>query len=146
MGSPAAGSYEWPVLGPVIRGYDPPDSPYGSGHRGIDIVAPVGSPVVAAETGVVAFAGKIGSGKYVSIDHADGVRTTYSWLSQINVRRGQAVQRGDTVGLSGEGHVGSAIAHLHFGARWAGAYIDPWLLLAPLDLWAIIHLAPFRAA
>ena len=43
----SAGGWTWPVVGPVIQTFDPPDTPYGSGHRGIDIAASVGTTVVA---------------------------------------------------------------------------------------------------
>ena len=43
----AAGTWVWPVTGPVIRGFDPPDDPYGTGHRGIDIAVPFGTTTAA---------------------------------------------------------------------------------------------------
>src|SRR5918996_1070897 len=80
---PAYGTYDWPVHGPVIRPFEPPVGPYGAGHRGIDIAVPPGTPVRAAAEGVVAFAGLVAGGGFVSIDHPDGVRTTYSWLGEV---------------------------------------------------------------
>jgi murein DD-endopeptidase MepM/ murein hydrolase activator NlpD len=139
---PAYGTYAWPIVGPVINGYRPPSSPYGPGHRGIDIAAPIGTPVKAAADGVVAFAGSVGGSLYVSIDHPDGVRTTYSFLSSIAVHRGDAVAEGDVVGTSGHGHPSIQIDHLHFGARFDGGYINPLLLLRPSDIGALIRLAP----
>jgi murein DD-endopeptidase MepM/ murein hydrolase activator NlpD len=139
---PAYGSYVWPVRGPVLRGFDPPDTPYGSGHRGIDIEAPLGTTVVAAESGTVAFAGSVAGGLFVSIDHPDGVRTTYSWLSDVSVRRGASLERGEPIGRSGVGHPGSGPPHLHFGARIGSVYIDPLLLLEGGSLVGLVHLAP----
>lgn len=139
---PAYGTYVWPVVGPVINGFLPPSSPYGPGHRGIDIAAPIGTPVEAAAGGVVAFAGAIAGSLYVSIDHPDGVRTTYSFLSAIVVHRGDPVAQGDVIGASGHGHPSIAVDHLHFGARLDGEYIDPMLLLQAPDLTALIRLAP----
>jgi murein DD-endopeptidase MepM/ murein hydrolase activator NlpD len=78
------GTYTWPVRGPVIRPYEAPSSPYGSGHRGIDIAAPFGTTMVAAQGGVVAFAGWVAGALYISIDPPDGVRTTYSWVSAVS--------------------------------------------------------------
>jgi murein DD-endopeptidase MepM/ murein hydrolase activator NlpD len=141
---PAYGTYDWPVDGPVIRPFEPPESPYGAGHRGIDISAPAGTVVRAAADGVVAFAGSVAGGRYVSIDHPDGVRTTYSWLSGISVRAGDPVRRGDPVGASGLGHPGVDPAHLHFGARYAGTYLDPMLLLARGSLVGLVRLAPIE--
>ena len=143
---PPAGTYAWPVEGPVIRAFDPPEQPYGTGHRGIDIGADPGTPVRAAEDGVVAFAGPIGGSLFVSIDHADGIRTTYSWLSTVAVSRGQEVLRGAILGTTGGGHPGVEPPHLHFGARIGDTYIDPMTLLEPRTLVGLIHLAPLDEA
>ena len=139
---PAFGTYAWPVVGPVINGFQPPSGPYGPGHRGIDIAVPIGTPVGASAAGVVAFAGSVGGSLYVSIDHADGVRTTYSYLSSIAVRRGESVATGDVVGTTGHGHPTIPADHLHFGARYQGVYIDPLALLEPLPIATMIRLAP----
>jgi hypothetical protein len=139
---PGYRTYQWPVRGPVIRGFEPPSNPYGPGHRGIDIAAPFGSPMVAAQDGIVAFAGWIGGSLFISIDHADGVRTTYSWLSAAQVKRGDAVSRGSHIGATGQGHPGMPPPHLHFGARVGADYIDPMLLLEAGDVVGLIHLAP----
>jgi murein DD-endopeptidase MepM/ murein hydrolase activator NlpD len=139
---PAYGSYGWPVVGPVIRGFEPPQNPYGAGHRGIDIATPIGTDVRASAAGVVAFAGSVAGSLFVSIDHPDGVRTTYSWLSAVRVRTGQTVAEGDVIALSGPGHPGAVVSHLHFGARVGNTYIDPMLLLRGADVSDLIHLAP----
>lgn len=135
--------YTWPVLGPLLRRFEPPGTAYGPGHRGIDIGAPPRMPVRAAASGTVAFAGRVAGSLFLSIDHPDGVRTTYSWLSGLLAQRGDRVAGGTVVARSGPGHPGSAGApHLHLGARIEGTYIDPLLLLG--DPWAagIVHLAP----
>jgi murein DD-endopeptidase MepM/ murein hydrolase activator NlpD len=139
---PGTGTYAWPVDGPVIRGFEPPDQPYGAGHRGIDIAAEPGTPVRSAEDGVVAFAGAIGGSLFVSVDHPDGIRTTYSWLSNEAVRRGDNVARGSILGTTGPGHPGVEPPHLHFGARMGTEYIDPMTLLEPRSVVGLIHLAP----
>ena len=139
---PAYGTYAWPVRGPILRAFDPPDTPFGSGHRGIDIGSPMGTTVVAAQDGTVAFAGAVAGSLYVSIDHPDGVRTTYSWLSDVSVSKGDAVGRGDPIGLSGAGHPGSGVPHLHLGARIGTLYIDPMLLLERGSLVGLVRLAP----
>jgi murein DD-endopeptidase MepM/ murein hydrolase activator NlpD len=141
---PAAsvGSYAWPVHGPVLRRFDPPDGPYGAGHRGIDVGVPAGTPVRAAQGGTVAFAGRVAGQVHVSIDHPDGVRTSYSYLERSQVRAGDAVLRGSLIGASGGGHAGAAETHLHFGARYAGEYIDPLLLLERTSVVDLIRLAP----
>ena len=139
---PAYGTYVWPVVGPVIRGFEPPPDPYGPGHRGIDIGTPFGSTIVAAQDGTVAFAGWVGGSLFISIDHDDGVRTTYSWISAADARKGDVVTRGQVIGKTGQGHPGSITPHLHFGARIGTTYIDPMLLLEPGSVAGFIHLAP----
>jgi murein DD-endopeptidase MepM/ murein hydrolase activator NlpD len=135
------GTYAWPVVGPVIRGFEAPSSPYTAGHRGVDIASPFGSPVLAAASGVVSFAGKVAGALFVSIDHPDGIRTTYSWLSSISVKKGQTVRRNAIIAASGTGHPGSSETHLHFGAKLNGDYLDPLLLLQPLNVSQFIRLA-----
>jgi murein DD-endopeptidase MepM/ murein hydrolase activator NlpD len=140
----AAGTWTWPVIGPVIRGYDPPDSPYGSGHRGIDIAASVGTPVVAAEAGIVSFAGPVGGQLFVSVDHGAGVVSSYSYLSLVQVHKGDLVAQGFTIARSGTGHVGETPMHLHFGVRVDGAYVDPLAFLGPPSVVSLIRLAPLE--
>ena len=143
----AAGTWTWPVAGPVVRGFDPPDDPYGSGHRGIDIAAPAGSPVVAADAGTVTFAGRVGGELFVSVRHAAGLATTYAWLSSVDVSRDQTVLRGQEIARSGGGHPGSVEpSHLHLGAKLDGSYIDPLLFLAPMSVAGMIRLAPLIPA
>ena len=137
--------YLRPVKGPIIRHFEPPPTPYAAGHRGIDMAVPIGTEVIASNDGVVAFAGPVAGELFVSIDHADGIRTTYSFLSLVSANKGSVVTRGDPIGLSGPGHAGSTQPHLHFGARIGDTYIDPEpLLLDGLrrDLSQAIRLAP----
>lgn len=138
----AAGDWAWPVVGPVIRGFDPPDSPYGAGHRGIDIAATVGTPVLAAQAGTVAFAGSVGGRLYITIDHGGGWTSTFSWVDALFVRKGALVSRGQLIALSGWGHLDAPVPHLHFGVRLDGEYVDPLLVLAPPDVSGMIRLAP----
>jgi murein DD-endopeptidase MepM/ murein hydrolase activator NlpD len=142
LAGPEPGSYAWPVSGPVIRGFLAPQDPYGPGHRGIDIATRFGTPVRAANDGIVAFAGWVGGALYVSVDHPDGVRTTYSWLSSVGVRKGAAVRKGDIIAASGHGHPEIPEPHLHFGARIGQTYLDPMLLLEAEDVASLIRLAP----
>ncbi len=137
-----AGDWPWPVVGPVIRGFEPPATPYGSGHRGIDIAIGLGTPIRAPAPGVVSFAGPVGGQLFVSVDHGGGLVTTYSWLSAIMVRKGDAVLEGTVLGLTGLGHPGSVIPHLHMGAKLDGTYIDPLSVLAEWSAVGLIRLAP----
>src|SRR5437870_5078629 len=83
--------YLRPVRGAILRHYEPPPTPYAAGHRGIDMAAPLGTRVLASNDGVVAFAGPVAGQLFVSIDHADGIRTTYSFLSAVWVKKGARV-------------------------------------------------------
>jgi murein DD-endopeptidase MepM/ murein hydrolase activator NlpD len=141
----AAGTWTWPVLGPVRRGFDPPDSPYGAGHRGIDIGAPEGTDAVAPADGVVTFAGPVGGRLFLTIDHGHGVESTYSWLSALLVRRGDRVVVGQPIALTGWGHTGSLVPHLHMGVRIDDVYVDPLGFLGSPSVSGFIRLAPVSA-
>lgn len=141
--APAAGAgWGWPVVGPVIRGFDPPQTPFGAGHRGIDIAVAAGTPVLAPEAASVSFAGRVGGELYVTLDHGGGLSSTYSWVSAALVRRGDVVAGGSPIALSGRGHPGSSLPHLHLGVRLDGAYLDPLAFLGPIDVSGFIRLVP----
>jgi hypothetical protein len=136
--APARADWVWPVRGEVITPYRNGDDPYAAGqHRGIDIAAQPGTPVLAAAGGEVRFAGTAGSsGLTVSIRTADGLYdTSYLHMSATAVRKGQRIAAGEAVGAVGTTGVRSAEpAHLHFGVRDAGsdhAYHDPLAFLPP---------------
>lgn len=125
LGAPPAaaeGTYSAPVDEPVVDRFRPPVTPYGPGNRGIDYATAPGEEVRAAAAGEVVFAGRVGSSQHVVVLHPDGLRTSYSFLAEVDVRRGDRVERGDVVGRAG--------AELHFGVR-AGddRYLDPEVLL-----------------
>jgi len=133
-----------PVPGPITRHFEAPPTPYAAGHRGIDFGARVGTIVVAAAGGTVSFAGQVGGSLFVSIDHPGGLRTTYSFLSALLVKKGQAVTQGQQIARSGPGAAGEE-PNLHFGLRSGADYLDPEpYLLASIrrNLWRVIHLAP----
>lgn len=138
----ATGSWVWPVTGPVVRGFDPPGSPYGSGHRGIDIGAPEGTMVRAPATGIVSFAGSVGGHLFVTIDHGGGLLSTSSFLSALLVHAGDLVVQGQGIALSGDGHDGDTTPNVHFGVRLNGQYVDPFDYLSPASLVDLIRLAP----
>lgn len=141
----AAGDWTWPVVGPVIRGFDPPDSPFGSGHRGIDIASPVGTSVRAAAAGIVTFAGTVGGRLFITLDHGAGLESTYSWLDSLSVRRGDVVSQGQAIARSGTGHAGELVPHLHVGVRLLDVYVDPLEYLGPVEVWRFIRLAPLAS-
>lgn len=129
----AATGYRWPLDGPppVVRGYDPPPKPWLPGHRGVDLAAPPGTAVLAAADGTVAFAGAVAGKPVVSIQHADGVRTTYEPVT-ATPPTGQRVALGEQIGLLQPGHPECAAeACLHWGAKRGEVYLDPLSLLRP---------------
>jgi murein DD-endopeptidase MepM/ murein hydrolase activator NlpD len=144
--APVAAAWTWPVTGPVIQPFDPPEDPYGSGHRGIDIAAPVGTAVLGTAAGVVTFAGPVGGRLFLTIDHGDGLESTYSWLSSLLVRKGDPVVAGQPVATTGWGHPAAAVPHLHLGVKLHDAYVDPLAYLEPVSVDALIRLAPVAPA
>jgi murein DD-endopeptidase MepM/ murein hydrolase activator NlpD len=132
------GTWPWPVEGEVVTAYENGDDPYAAGqHRGIDIAAPEGQPVVAATAGTVTFAGTVGSaGLTVAIRTADDrFDTSYLHLDSTAVEEGDQVEPGEEIGAVGTSGVRSVKEpHLHFGVRVAGedhAYRDPLNFLGP---------------
>jgi murein DD-endopeptidase MepM/ murein hydrolase activator NlpD len=138
----ASGVWIWPVTGPVVKGFDPPNSPYGSGHRGIDIAAPVGTIVRAPAPGVVSFAGNVGGHLFVTINHGGGLLSTCSFLSGLLVHKGDTVAPGQAIALSGTGHPGDTTPNLHLGVRLNGQYVDPLDYLGAASVVDLIRLAP----
>lgn len=106
-----------------------------SPHGGTDFKAAPGTLVFAAADGVVALAaGQYFAGNAVYIDHGDGLVTMSFHLSAILVKNGDVVKRGQAIGKVGAtGRVTGP--HLHFGARWRGAKVDPQLLLVDPATW-----------
>lgn len=123
-GSAPHASWSWPVTGvhAVVRPYLAPPTPYGAGHRGVDIAAEDGSPVRAPDDGVVHFVGVVVDRPVLSIEHADGVLSSMEPVAST-LHAGDVVHRGDVVGTLEAGHCASAC--LHLGARVGGAYVSP---------------------
>lgn len=123
-GSPHAGAeppgpviHTPPVDAPVADPFRPPATQYGPGNRGLAYDLAPDTPVRATADGSVVFAGAVGASQHVTVLHADGLRTSYSFLSAIAVRRGDVVRQGDVVGAAGPG--------FHLGARDGEHYLDP---------------------
>jgi murein DD-endopeptidase MepM/ murein hydrolase activator NlpD len=129
----ATAAWRWPVEGEVVREFVVKADRFAPGqHRGINVAAPVGTPVRAACGGRVRFAGPVAdNGRTVSVVCGRHV-ATYLHLQSIAVRRGQPVPPGTRVGTVGRtGRPGRGPTHLHLGARElsSGRYVDPRTLL-----------------
>jgi hypothetical protein len=131
-----------PVDGAVVHPFEEPASVYGAGHRGADLAAAAGTPVRAANDGVVSFAGDVAGTLHVTVAHAGGLRTSYSFLASVTVRTGQTVVRGDVLGATGGTGPDHDGAVLHLGLRVGDRYVDPMQLFHPDDLTKLVHLVP----
>ncbi|MDU0349364.1 M23 family metallopeptidase [Actinomyces sp. MRS3W] len=132
--------YSWPtgMATTVLADFDPPAVVWGAGHRGVDLALAAGSQVLAAGEGTVAFAGMVAGRPVVSIDHADGIRTTYEPVEPC-VEAGDVVTRGQAIGTLVAGHRADGADALHWGARTGPkTYVNPLRLLEP----AVIRLKP----
>jgi murein DD-endopeptidase MepM/ murein hydrolase activator NlpD len=119
-------------FGPSTYWFEPRYGAYPHFHTGIDLVEPFGSPVFAADDGVVALVGSSSSGygNYVVIAHSGGLDTLYGHLSTSLVKVGQVVTQGTPVGL--EGSTGNSTgAHVHFELRINQVPVNPTLYLPP---------------
>ncbi|WP_454692457.1 M23 family metallopeptidase [Achromobacter aloeverae] len=100
-------------------------------HEGVDFPAPRGTPIMAAAGGVVVEAGpESGYGNLLEIDHGDGLSTRYAHASELLVKKGDVVQRGQIVARVGSTGRSTG-AHLHFEVRLAGQPLDPKLFIGP---------------
>ena len=126
--SDGAPSFRWPVKGRVIAGFGP--KPNGQQNDGINLAVPEGTPIKAAEDGVVAYAGNElkGYGNLVLIRHANGYVTAYAHAKEFLVKRGDQIKRGQVIANSGQtGNVDTP--QLHFEVRKGPAPLDPMPLL-----------------
>ena len=117
-----------PIGGPIVRSFDPPDEPWLAGHRGIDLLASPGSPVVAVLAGRVSFAGRIAGRGVVVVSHGD-TRTTYEPVA-ASVTSGESVGAGAVLGrLELLGSHCLPRACLHWGLLRGETYLDPLTLV-----------------
>ncbi len=123
-------SFLWPVRGHVISGYGTATG--GTHNDGINIAAPEGTTVVAADNGTVAYAGNElrGYGNLILVKHADGWMTAYAHNSQLLVKRGERVQRGQAIARVGATGAVNA-PQLHFEVRKGTRALDPADFLPP---------------
>ncbi|TDB87634.1 M23 family metallopeptidase [Actinomadura sp. 7K534] len=125
-GAPGLDAWRWP-LGPpapqVVRGFSPPASPWGPGHRGVDLAARADQPVHAAGPGRVSYADRLAGRGIVAIDHGT-LRTTYLPV-RPSVRVGGRVASGTRIGVLEEEHSHCPTPCLHWGLRRGSLYLNP---------------------
>ncbi|MER6505805.1 M23 family metallopeptidase [Nonomuraea sp. NPDC001636] len=130
-------AWRWPLDGSprILRRFAPPLAPWLAGHRGIDLAASADTPVLAAGSGTVRYAGPVGGRGVVTIDHPGGLRTTYLPIS-ASVKRGEPITTGSRLGVVQAEHGHCQESCLHWGLIQSARYLDPLLLLghAPIRL------------
>jgi murein DD-endopeptidase MepM/ murein hydrolase activator NlpD len=122
-----SGRFGWPTNRRYLSGYT-----FGRSHGGWDLAGRLGEPIYASDGGTVVYAGfslgasgrPVGYGQYVVLDHGNGYRTLYAHASQLYVRCGQQVSRGEPIAAVGS--VGKSTGpHLHFEIRFRDEYVNP---------------------
>jgi murein DD-endopeptidase MepM/ murein hydrolase activator NlpD len=117
-------TFRWPVRGKVVTSYGAKTN--GKSNDGINVAVPEGTPVKAAEDGVVAYSGNElkGYGNLVLVRHPNGYVTAYAHASELLVKRGDTIKRGQVIAKSGQsGEVASP--QLHFEIRKGSSPVDP---------------------
>jgi murein DD-endopeptidase MepM/ murein hydrolase activator NlpD len=130
-----AGAWAWPLHPDptVVRAFELPPKPWAPGHRGVDLSAADGQPVLASAAGVVTFSGTVVDRDVLTIAHTGGLRTSYEPVT-ATVTAGDVVARGQVVGYvaAGPSHCG-AVTCLHWGARVGDRYVDPLRWVRPAE-------------
>lgn len=133
--APAVGRM-WPVgIRPrVLRGWEPPATAYGRGHRGVDLAAAPGMPVRTVAAGRVSFAGRVAGKEVVSVELAGTgdppLRTTHEPV-RASVTEGDEVRAGEVIGTVEPAGSHCTAPCVHWGLLRGGAYLDPLTLLPP---------------
>ena len=125
----------WPTRGEITTYFGEVDRFSPRGHSGLDIAAPEGTPVVAADSGEVlkAYWNGEGYGGLIIIAHPSGYETWYGHLDSFDVEQGQQVKRGEQIGLMGSTGFSTG-SHLHFEVRQDGQLRDPLAFLKEANL------------
>jgi murein DD-endopeptidase MepM/ murein hydrolase activator NlpD len=117
-------AFRWPVRGRIIAGFGRQQN--GAQNDGINLAVPAGTPIKAADDGIVAYAGNElkGYGNLVLVRHSNGYVSAYANASQLLVKRGETVKRGQVIARAGQ--TGSVTSpQLHFEIRKGSIPVDP---------------------
>ncbi|MFC1483085.1 murein hydrolase activator EnvC family protein [Candidatus Margulisiibacteriota bacterium] len=127
-GNPGTGRYMWPCKGRLTSGFGWRRHPYFrvvKFHQGLDIAAPYGTPIKAADSGLVIFADRWGGyGRAVILDHGGGKSTVYAHMSKIITKKGDIVSKGTVIGKVGSSGYSTG-PHVHFEIRKNGKPTNP---------------------
>jgi lipoprotein NlpD len=117
--APAGVAFIWPAKGKLLAGFSQ------SSNKGVDIGGKIGDPVYAAAPGRIMYTGTgiRGYGKLIVIKHEDGFNSVYAHNSQILVKEGQTVKRGERIAILGDSDANKPM--LHFEIRKSGKPVDP---------------------
>nr|WP_243874863.1 peptidoglycan DD-metalloendopeptidase family protein [Arthrobacter woluwensis] len=127
-----ASHWAWPLEHPgrplrhdVLRQFDPPDQPWLSGHRGVDLRASegVGAAVLSPADGVVNFRGTVVDRPVITIDHGHGLKSSFEPV-ESDLKPGEVVHLGQRIGALRPGHCAVSVC-VHWGMRQEGDYVDP---------------------
>ncbi len=146
---PAAGAapsaigfnWQWPIDPPwlVVKPFVAPATPYGPGHRGIDLAAPAGAAVYSPAAGEIYFVGTVVNRPVLSIRHPDGLLSSFEPVTSP-LTAGDVVRRGERVGTLEPGHC--AAVCLHFGVRLHGQYVSPLKYLSGIPHSVLLPVRP----
>ena len=133
--------WEWPVDPPkrVVRAYVAPATPYGPGHRGVDLAADSGAAVYAPADGVVYFAGVVVDRPLLTIRQPGGILSSFEPVT-TTLAAGTAVTRGERIGTLLAGHCAETC--LHVGVRLYGQYVSPLKYLTGIPHSVLLPVRP----
>ena len=132
LAAPAGADWEHPVDAAVSDPFRAPQTRFGAGNRGLEYATSGGEIVRAVDAGTVVFAGVVGKQRHVVVEHGDGLRSTYAFVSSVDVVRGQSVRQGQRVATAGPA--------VHLTARLGSTYVDPMLLMQGAEV--VVRLRP----
>ncbi len=129
--------YAHPVQAPILDPFRPPAHFGGPGNRGLQYANPPSTVVLAAADGRILHAGQIVGSFYITMEHADGLETTYTGLTSLSVSNNEWVPQGTLIAIAGQ--------NMHFGVKARDRYLDPQILIDASAQKRIVRLIPGSA-